>query len=452
VERVMVGVNDAPQGGAPQGGAPHLGATAHFVDYEDNTRGVKPWIAVAVLLTLGGLLLQSRLVVAAAVMMGVILLAAWIWFKVSLVGVEYERTFRDAQGLISRHEVRAFLGETVEINLRVRNRKVLPLNWLQVVDVFPLELPLHDVKIALNRTTNQGEFASFWMPGAYQTLERRFTIFCTKRGYSTYGPATVSTGDGFGFFTRKARLPVEQRLIIYPHLYTAGQLGLPAKNPFGERSSDQLLFEDPLRNAGIREWQAGDGMRRVHWKASAKYQRLLSRVYEPSEEPQIQIILNVATLERHWEGVVEDLHERAVSVAGTLALVATEHRLPVGLLANGYLPGSDQNIRLLPGRSRNQLMNILELLAAATPYASQSVEDLLLRKASGLPWGATLAVVTPVTYDGLYDALVELTQWGRKVLLFSLAASPPARPLPGVMVYHLSDLEDDTMRVAEMRV
>lgn len=421
--------------------------SSRFVDYEDESRGVKSWIAAAILLALVGLLLRSRLAVAAAVMIGVIVLAAWVWFKVSLVGVEYERTFRDAGGLISRHEVRAFLGETVELTLRVRNCKVLPLSWLQVVDIFPLELPLHDVTVAFNRTTNQGEFSSFWMPGAYQTLERRFTIACTKRGYSTYGPATLSTGDGFGFFTRKARLPVEQRLIIYPHLYTASQLGLPAKNPFGERGSDQLLFEDPLRNAGIREWQPGDGMRRVHWKASAKYQRLLSRVYEPSEEPQIQIILNVATLERHWEGVIEEQHERAVSVAGTLAMIATEHRLPVGLLANGYLLGSDQNIRLLPGRSRNQLMNILELLAAVTPYASQPVEDLLLRKASGLPWGATLAVVTPVTYDGLYDALIELTQWGRRILLFSLAASPPSRYLPGITVYHLVDLVDDAMRV-----
>jgi uncharacterized protein (DUF58 family) len=407
-----------------------------------------PWFLMILLSAAGSVLFESRLLLAAAGILMLTLAAAWLWFRLSLHGLSYERIFRDADGLRDvNNETRAFLGEEVQLTLRVSNRKLLPLNWLRITDTVPSHLDLQGAKVEVNRVTNQGELASFWTLGTFETLERTFTIPCSRRGYATYGPATLATGDGFGLFTQRARLEQEHRLIVYPRLYTAAELGMPAKDPFGEQSSDQLIFEDPLRHAGIREWQPDDGLRRVHWRASAKHQELLSRIYEPSEEPQIQIILNVATLERHWEGIVEAQHELAVSVSGTLAYLATEARMPVGVMANGYLPGSDQDIRLRPGRSRSQLMSILELLAAVTPYASQPVETLLLRKAPTLPRSATLVVVTAITYDALSEALLELAHSRRRVLLFSLADAPPARPLPGVAVYHLTQLINDALVV-----
>jgi uncharacterized protein (DUF58 family) len=407
-----------------------------------------PWILMILLAVVGSILLENRLLPAAAAVLISTLVAGWIWLRLSFQSVTYERSFVDAEGLRDvNHETRAFLGEEVELTLRVSNRKLLPLNWLRIADTLPAHLELKGAKVQVNRVTNQGELTSFWTLGAFETVERVFTIPCTQRGYAIYGPATLVTGDGFGIFTQRARLEQEHRLIIYPRLYSATELGLPAKDPFGEQSSDQLIFEDPLRHAGIRDWQPADGLRRVHWRASAKHQQLLSRIYEPSEEPQIQIILNVATLERHWEGVLEEKHELAVSVAGTLAHLATEARMPVGVMANGYLPGSDQEIRLRPGRSDSQLMSILELLAAVTPYASQPVETMLLRKAPTLPWGATLVVVTAVIYDGLLEALLELAHSRRRVLLFSLADAPPERPLPGIAIYHLTQLIGDALLV-----
>jgi uncharacterized protein (DUF58 family) len=240
------------------------------------------------------------------------------------------------------------------------------------------------------------------------------------------------------------------RIIIYPRLYSAAELRLPAKNPFGERGSKLQLFEDPLRTVGIREWQPYDTLRRVHWKATARYQHMLSRIYEPSEEPQVLIFLNVATMVRHWQGSIPGLLERTISVAGSLAAVCTEQRLPVGLIANGFLPGSDQPLRLLPGRSPDQLVRILELLAAITSFATKSIEEMLLQEAPRVPWGATLLVVTAVAHDELLATLMDLSQAGRQVVLFTLAEQPPTHQLPGILVYHLPHLVDDLIAPQEV--
>jgi uncharacterized protein (DUF58 family) len=415
-----------------------------YIDLTKDTQFTDAWLILGILLTLGGLATSSRFLTAAAVCLFVIAAAGWAWNALSFFGLSYSRRLS---------ETRAFLGETVELTLEVRNRKFLPVAWLQVIDIFPSALPMGNPRggweqVRLNRTTNRGEYTSFWSAGAFGRLTRRFSVQCSQRGYHSYGPAILSTGDGFGMFDCKGTLPEQQRLIVYPRLYTVAELGLPAKNPFGERAADAHLVEDPLRTAGIRDWQPTDGLKRVHWKATARHQELLSRVYEPSQEPQMLIFLNVATMERHWLGQIPELMERAVSVAGSLAALCSEMRLPVGLIANGFLPGSDQPLRLLPGRSHDQLMHILELLAAVTGFATQPIEALLLHESPRLPWGSTLLVVTAIAHEGLLATLLDLQRAGRRVVLFTLAEQPPAEHLPGVTIYHLPHLVDDIIAPA----
>lgn len=412
-----------------------------FVDLAKDTQFTDAWILLAVILTVVGLILRNAFLLAGAGALLFVPLLAAIWNRLALFGVDYTRKLS---------ETRAFLGETVELTLEVSNRKFLPVTWLHVIDCFPANLPVQGHEVRTNSVTNQGEFLSFWNPGIFGRLTRHFVVDCNKRGYYTYGPATLSTGDGFGMFSHKGTLPGQQRLIVYPRLYPAAELRLPAKNPFGERVADARLVEDPLRTAGIRDWQPEDGLKRVHWKATARHQALLSRQYEPSQEPQVLIFLNVATLERHWLGHIPELMERAVSVAGSLAQVCGEQRLPVGLIANGVLPGSDQPLRLLPGRSPGQLVRILELLAAVTPFASAPIEDLLLRESPRLPWGATLLVVTAIAHETLLATLLDLRRAGRKVVLFTLAEEPPQAQLPGITVYHLPHLVDDIIAPQEV--
>ena len=137
-------------------------------------------------------------------------------------------------------------------------------------------------------------------------------------------------------------------------------------------------------------------------------------------------------------------------MAGSLAALAIDLRYPVGVLANGLLTGSDQPLRLLPGRSPDQLVHIMELLALVTPYVITPIEVMLLREVPRLPWGATVVVVTAVVYDKLLAALLEMVRTGRQVLLFTLAEKPPAELLPGVRVVHLPHLVADLIAPVEV--
>jgi hypothetical protein len=92
----------------------------------------------------------------------------------------------------------------------------------------------------------------------------------------------------------------------------------------------------------------------------------------------------------------------------------------------------------------------MELLAAVTPFATRPIEELIWRESPRLPWGATLLVVTAIAHDGLLAALIDLSQAGRQVVLFTLAEHPPTRQLPGILVYHLPHLVDDLVAPQEV--
>jgi hypothetical protein len=95
-------------------------------------------------------------------------------------------------------------------------------------------------------------------------------------------------------------------------------------------------------------------------------------------------------------------------------------------------------------------VRILELLAAVTPVFAQPIEELLLREAPRLPWGATIVVVTALVHDELLATLSDLAQAGRQIVLLTLAKEPPAREVPGILVYHLPHLVEDLVAPKEV--
>ena len=104
----------------------------------------------------------------------------------------------------------------------------------------------------------------------YERVTRHYRVTGVQRGAWAFGPARLLSGDMFGFADREATLPEIDTLLVYPRLVPLIALGLPSDRPFGDFRAMRRLAEDPLRLNGTRDYVAGDSMRHVHWKASAR--------------------------------------------------------------------------------------------------------------------------------------------------------------------------------------
>ena len=109
---------------------------------------------------------------------------------------------------------------------------------------------------------------------------------------------------------------------------------IASKRPIGEVRMTYRLYEDPTRIAGVRRYEAGDPLNRIHWRATASTGKLHSKVYEPSTVAGATMILDfhLASHDRRHEPARSEL---AITAAASLANAVYEMGQQVGLVTNG---------------------------------------------------------------------------------------------------------------------
>jgi len=388
------------------------------------------WIMLALLtLFVGFFAGRNPALLALGLVLLIIVGVSTLWRNMALARVTYERSFDHNH---------VFPGEPVEMTVSVTNGKSLPLTWLRFSDTLPVS-PETDNVISLTSTELSGKYAliNSYSMHAREVVNRAVTLHFPARGYYTLGPVTYYSGDVFTLFTIERAHNYLSTIVVYPEIQTMDELGLPAKEPFGDLKIQRTLFTDPIKTRGIRDYQPQDRFRDVHWKATARRGELQTKIYDPSTGMTLAVFLNVATMAKHWLGFYPELLEKAISVAASMANYGVEQGWGVGVYANGSFPSSDQSIRVPPGRSPNQLTHILEALAAVTEFATASIEIMMLRESPNLPWISTIVLVTAVVTDEIMVALMRLQEAGRRVVLISLAEEAPPDDLGPTVTYHI---------------
>jgi uncharacterized protein (DUF58 family) len=344
------------------------------------------WVGYSALVVLIGLALSAALVTK-------------LWSYLCLKGVTCER-------LLS--EQRVFPGEEVMLTLRVVNRKVLPLPWVEIRDemdallvapgitppsnsapsaspaagaaALAAEAPERPGFVSLSRST-----PLLWYSAAAFTQR----LDTSARGYYPLGPLSVTSGDIFGLHSRSREQAEIDHLIVYPRTYALAELGIPSLSHLGDAKSESRVFQDPSRLMGVREYVPGDSLRRVHWKASARSGALQVKLFESTTDLKVAVFLAVDTFEGRPQ---EDL-ELGISTAASVARHLLEKDVQTGLFANTKSADTREPACIAAGAGTEHLALILEALAKTTAEADGAFIDFFDRERSELGFGGTLVFV-----------------------------------------------------------
>jgi uncharacterized protein (DUF58 family) len=353
---------------------------------------------------------------AIVVTLGLLLAAVGIsrlWSRLSLSAVSCERSLSDK---------RVFPGDTVELGLKLVNRKLLPLPWIQVEDEIPADfdasgsLPKGERPgaVVLGRTASL-----LW----YTSVSWKQRLDCSRRGYYRFGPVRVTSGDFFGFYPRSITLLMEEHVVVYPRIFPLAGLEIDSLQPVGEVTADRRIFEDPVRLAGVREYTPHDSRRRIHWKASARHQNLQVKVFEPTTSLKVAIFLAVDSFTSGTPQRREEL-ELGISMAASVASHLIEQRSAVGLFVNSRLVDSGQAVSLFPGSSTEHLIAMLEALARVTPGTSVPFEQFIQPELGRLPWGTTSLCIVSRSHSRLIELLTAMQQ-GQKIRVMPVGGGEP---------------------------
>ncbi len=222
------------------------------------------------------------------------------------------------------------IGQSLAIGLKLQNRSGFMIPWLLVEDRIAkrdTQEPPVAIKMQMEPTRLQ------WF-AARRNYLKAYSMVLHRRGYFQIGPTLIETGDLLGLY-RSFRIACEaQHITVLPRLIPLEGIEFTSRRPMGELRVDDRVLEDPTLMVGLREYQSGDPMNRVHWKATARTGVLHTRVFQPTcvQGAMLLIDMHEESNPKNHEPVRTDL---AVTAAASIAHWLYSNGEPFGLITNG---------------------------------------------------------------------------------------------------------------------
>lgn len=389
------------------------------------------WFLATLLLLFAALVIESGLLAFATYVLLALLLLSRIlargWSESLLATRQIYRPGErgDEEGTPEKlTTLHAEIGDRVIVRLVIRNTGMLPVPWVLLEDLLPLSVLDKDARLKVVK----GRYMQIKMlrPGGEAVI--RYHLECVRRGYYQIGPLILENGDLFGLHRRYRVETAPAYLLVYPRMTPLDSWEIASRRPIGDVRMLNRLYEDPTRIAGVRAYEPGDPLNRVHWKATARTGMLHSKIHEPSSLSGVTVVLDLHKAGYHARG--EPFRsELAVTTALSLANAVFEIGQQVGLVTNGRDAAerlrlqwrrevgdresahesamNEENAQLAPllvetRRGTEQLQRMRELLARVEWTDGLSFAQLIGETIGQLPRDATIMAV-------LADVSVETT-------------------------------------------
>lgn len=411
------------------------------------------------------------LVFALAFQLGWLVYATYVLLGLLLVSRFLARTWMGKLSAKRKcNRTAAQIGDVLSVSLTVQNGSHLPVPWVLMEDL----MPRHALTQRPPRLKIKGKRIKVSMIGGKSETKLKYEVELQQRGYYQIGPLVLESGDLFGLHRRYHVGTEPHYVLVYPRVLPLSEYELASRRPIGEIKLTHRLFEDPTRIAGVRLYQPGDPLNRVHWRATARTRQLQSKVYEPSTIAGATILLDFHVGSYHQRGEPYR-SELAVMAAASLGNALYEMGQQVGLITNGrdaadrireegwdadhrtrqaaqssaaMVETSDrlQPLIVSTRRGPEQLMRMLETLARAELTDGMTLAELIAETSSRMPRDATVLAILGDVPPETAMALGNLKRQGYAVAALLITFSEQAYEkafgrlaAEGVHVRHVPD-------------
>jgi hypothetical protein len=135
--------------------------------------------------------------------------------------------------------------------------------------------------------------ARFTLPAlaAGAEYEELFVVPTERRGVIPVGPATTVQGDPLGIVRRTLQWTDRTELYVHPRTLSLESLGSGLLRDLEGEVTPELSMSDLAFHA-LREYQPGDDRRYIHWRSSAKHQRLLVRQFLDTRRSHLSVVVD----------------------------------------------------------------------------------------------------------------------------------------------------------------
>lgn len=232
------------------------------------------------------------------------------------------------------------------------------------------------------------------------TIERELTLRATRWGVYEPGRVEARARDAFRVVAWQARYERRRQLKVYPRAETLSRILPPLETQARAGNQVARARGDGIEYADLRDYVAGDRLRAINWRASARRGDLVVNERHPERSSDIVLLVDsFADLQAGGRGVLDD----AVRATATLALRYLERRDRVGLVGFGGV------LRWIePGSGIVQRYRLVEALIETGVAPTYTWRNVNVIPARILPAKSLVLALTPLVDERFVAALEDL--------------------------------------------
>jgi uncharacterized protein (DUF58 family) len=275
--------------------------------------------------------------------------------------------------------------------------------------------------------------------GKEETVELK--LRCERWGVFRVGHVLFRARDMLGLRSWEGEAGEPRELRIFPREETLRSLIAPLETQVFAGNQVSRARGEGIEFADLREWQPGDRLRRVNWRATALRRTLWVNEQNPERNTDVVLFLDTFA-EVRAEG--RSTNDRAVRAAATLAHIYLQRKDRVGLVGfGGFLSW------LVPASGMRQLYAIVETLLTSEVVHSFAVRGVDILPPRTLPPKALVLAITPLLDNRTAAALLDLRARGYDLIVVEVSPLELVAPKPGSeleLAHRLWRLSRDALR------
>ncbi|WLD93721.1 DUF58 domain-containing protein [Alkalihalobacillus sp. AL-G] len=301
-------------------------------------------------------------------------------------------------------------GDTMEVTISLHSKVPLPLLFLVVQD----ELPTSFMKQAKEYGDYyQSETRALLFPLFKRDISYKYIVKPVPRGVYQFNSISLETGDLFGFISKKIHIPKTKTIQVFPKTQMISGWNIFETHPSGMKRAGKQAQQDFTSAVSIRDYTPGDKLSWLNWKASARSNKLITKVFETQRNDDFVVFLDGSHPGYQRNG--EDTFERAVSLCASIL----KHSVSKGTSVEFHTVAKDHTeFSFHSGQDFES--KVMYHLARIQPNTRTALTSILKKEVHEMSRGVSVLIISPDLSDAFVHTLERMAGNQVKTMLFYL--------------------------------
>jgi uncharacterized protein (DUF58 family) len=222
----------------------------------------------------------------------------------------------------------------------------------------------------------------------------RLPVVASRRGEYHVGRMSVELADPFDLAPAGRDFAPDADVLVMPDPAIRVPVEVLRRLPFGVPTRAAQMFEERERFAGVRPYEPGDPLNRIHWRLTGHAGSLQTKLFEPTRSADVLLALDLAIGEPFWDSIYPAVAEDVISWAAFLARRALMGGWRVGLVANTHLRRGRGPLRVPSSTAAGHEAALFAALARMPNEPSSDLAPVLKEAARPLGRGTVVIALS----------------------------------------------------------